>query len=118
MDKKALMKRLEQYEAKAKKAEFRYQNTGESRYLSERERYEDVADGLRLALFAADEHNELVDLRTDFAKYGCQAQEIVTRRNATGEAGTDDLWKLAAELSACARLHGLIEAKGAHCADL
>lgn len=118
MDKKALAKMLKQYEIKAERAEYRYQNTGESRYNSERERCEDVADGLRLALFAADEHNEFIGLRTDFAKYGCQAQEIVARGNATGEADIDALWRLAVELSACARLHGLIEAKGVYRADL
>lgn len=60
MDKKTLETLAERYQKRADRAFENYQETGIKRYDTERNNMEDLADALRMAANAADEHNAYV----------------------------------------------------------
>ena len=75
MDRSELEKLAERYQQKADRAFENYQDTGLRRYDTERNNMEDLADALRMAANAADEHADdrvkLVDkLVEDLLAYG------------------------------------------------
>ena len=63
MDKEKLYKLAERYQNKADTAYNAYQETGITRYDTARRNNEDLAEAIRAAAAASDEHNELVHLR-------------------------------------------------------
>jgi len=95
-------KLVDRYQAKADKAFNNYQETGVQRYQSEWHRNEDLADALRIAAGAADEHNALISLRGHLASIGAKAQDLGTFHDYPE---VDALLK---EIRAIARSYGLI----------
>lgn len=63
MDRSELEKLAERYQQKADRAFENYQDTGLRRYDTERNNMEDLADALRMAANAADEHAEYTNMR-------------------------------------------------------
>lgn len=76
MDKKTLETLVERYQKRADRAFENYQETGIKRYDTERNNMEDLADALRMAANAADEHNAYVGMRGAFVGLVTIAQEI------------------------------------------
>lgn len=63
MDGNELEKLAERYQQRADRAFENYQETGIKRYDTERNNMEDLADALRMAANAADEHAAYVGMR-------------------------------------------------------
>lgn len=95
----------EKYDAKAETAFRNYQETGISRYDRERIRHEDLAQALRIAASAKDDHDALVDLRCCLADLGHRAQAILNRHTVT----VDEAQTLLRDVAASASLRGLIK---------
>lgn len=76
MDKKTLEALAERYQKRADHAFENYQETGIKRYDTERNNMEDLADALRMAANAADEHNAYVGMRGSFVGLVTIAQKI------------------------------------------
>lgn len=80
------------WDAKAQRAYDAYQETGVSRYDRERRKAEDLADALRIALNASDDHFKAVYLKSELADIACLAE----RCEITGDDKLkDDLVKKA-----------------------
>lgn len=97
---------IEKFDAKAEKAYRNYQETGMSRYDRERTRNENLADALRMALNAADDHIAAVDLRCNLADLGHRAQLLLRNRDT---APIEDVEQLLRDVAASATLRGLIK---------
>lgn len=67
----------DKYQIKADTAYISYQETGLARYDRERCRNEDLAEALRMAADAADDHKTLISLRVDIAKIMRHAQDVL-----------------------------------------
>ena len=76
MDKKNMEALAERYQKRADRAFENYQETGIKRYYTERNNMEDLADALRMAANAADEHNAYVGMRGAFVGLVTIAQDI------------------------------------------
>lgn len=76
MDRSELEKLAERYQQRADRAFENYQDTGLRRYDTERNNMEDLADALRMAANAADEHNAYVGMSGAFVGLVTIAQEI------------------------------------------
>lgn len=96
----------DRWEKRAQKALLRYQESDQRRYLREKENAEDLADALRMAANAEEDHSQLVSLRGMLAGFGMKAARICEGLSDQ----TPD--KLAEEIAACARMYDLIPAKG------
>ena len=73
----------EHWQAKADRAMARYQESGLARHNREREQAEDLAEALRIAANAADDHSELISLRGGGLLSGRQGQR---GRRCTGRS--------------------------------
>ena len=108
MTKAELTALAERWQAKADRAMARYQESGLARHNREREQAEALADALRIAAFAADDHDELISLRG--AVY-CLAVKAHAAVDALGvpDRATDRniLTDLARNIISTARLYGL-----------
>lgn len=69
-----LLKMAERYDAKAAKAYFNYQASGMPRYDRERANAEDLADAMRIAAAAAEDHNKLLSMKADLADLAYKAE--------------------------------------------
>lgn len=107
LPKKELEKLAAKYQAKADEAEATYQETGMSRYYTIKTRNEDLADSLRMAAAASDEHQELMSLRTVMTNYMSRAA-AATSKFRPEEDRTELAMKLAEELAAYGRMNGYI----------
>ena len=76
MDRKSLVALAEKYEAKANRAYQNYQDSGITRYDRERRQNEELADAMRMAAAASDDHNALVHLRGTMASLASEARHI------------------------------------------
>lgn len=94
-------KLVDRYQAKADKAFNNYQETGVQRYQNDWHNNEDLADALRIAAGAADEHNSLISLRSDMANIATKARDLGTFHEYPE---VDALLK---EIRAVARIHGM-----------
>lgn len=103
---KELEAMIERYDAKAETAYRNYQETGMSRYDRERTRNEDLADALRMALNAADDHSAAVDLRCNLVDLGHRAQVVLRDCDAMLP---DAVEKLLRDVAASATARGLIK---------
>lgn len=74
IDKEKLYKLAERYQNKADTAYNAYQETGITRYDTACRNNEDLAEAIRAAAAASDEHNELVRLRGNMADLAGMAQ--------------------------------------------
>lgn len=107
LPKKELEKLAAKYQAKADEAEAAYQETGASRYYTTKTRNEDLADSLRMAAAASDEHQELMSLRMMMVNYASRAA-AATGQFKSEEEKVELAMSLAKELAAYGRLNGYI----------
>lgn len=107
LPKKELEKMAAKYRAKADEAEAAYQESGMSRYYTAKTRNEDLADSLRMAAVASDEHQELMSLRMMMANYASRAASA-TGKFKSEEEKVELAMSLAKELAAYGRLNGYI----------
>lgn len=94
MDRKTLEALAERYQKRADRAFENYQETGIKRYDTERNNMENLADALRMAANAADEHADYVGMRGSFAGLVTIAQNIELAADKEGrEELIDELVK-------------------------
>ena len=86
MDNKALKKLIDQYQRKADTAYRNYQESGISRYDREYRNNEDIAEALRIALNASDEHTKLISIKADLANLAHRAEIAVHSHDASEAA--------------------------------
>ncbi len=108
LPKKELEKLAAKYQEKADAAAMNYQDTGYSRYYTAKNRNEDLADSLRMAAAASDEHEELMALRMIMVNYASRAA-AATGKFRSEEEKVKLAMKLAEELAAYGRMNGYIE---------
>ena len=104
MTEKELYDLAEKYQTKADRAYQIYQETGIARYDRAYRNAEELADALRMAASAADEHTQLIGLRAELYSLASRAQR----------AGDDPakLETLRQSLLAVARVYRLIGEEG------
>ena len=77
ISKEDLAKLAAKYQAKADRAYQNYQETGISRYDRERRNAEDLAEALRAAMNAVEEHQLLTSLKAEFVWRASRADEAL-----------------------------------------
>ena len=98
----------EHWQAKADRAMVRYQESGLARHNREREQAEDLAEVLRIAANAADDHDELISLRGAVYCLSVKAHAAVDALDAPDRASDRDiLTDLARSIISTARLYGV-----------
>ena len=97
--KKELEKLVEKYEAKAAKAFDDYQQTGMTRYETAYHNAQDLADSLRMALDASDDHHALLHFRSNLSMLAGEAAKART---------PEEKDKVLKQLVSLARMNGLI----------
>ena len=105
MTKTELEKLAEQYQQKADKAYYDYQETGITRYDTARRKNEDMAEALRMAAAAKDDHEKLIHLRASVSALAGKAESVRYAAEGQQEARMKDIVN---ELLSLARLSGLI----------
>ena len=75
MDKKKLMELAERYQRKADAAFQNYQETGITRYDTARRNNEDMAEALRMAASAKEDHDRMIHLRGVLSQLAWRAAE-------------------------------------------
>lgn len=107
LEQKELAKLVEKYQAKADAAAQAYQETGLTRYHSTYWRNQDMADALRTAMTAQEDHDTLREIRlvlSNFASRGAAAGSPHRAPDERAELAT----QLAAEVADYGRRLGLI----------
>lgn len=108
MDNARIAQLRDQYRARADTAYKNYQDSGDSRYYRTKNRAEDIADALQIALDAADDHNRTLDLRACLSTLANKAQRIID--NAHGDPYDHvDVHDFLLAAIAEARVRGLIK---------
>lgn len=108
MDNARIAQLRDQYRARADTAYKNYQDSGDSRYYRTKNRAEDIADALQIALDSADDHNRMLDLRSSLGVLANKAQRIID--NARGDPYDPvDVQDLLLTVIAEARVRGLIK---------
>lgn len=106
MNKEELMKLADGFQKKADAAFENYQETGMGRYGSSYRRNEELADALRMAAEAADEHHAYVSMKAQMSNFVREAKMVST---AEAEEKRGELMEaLVRDLAAYGRLIGLI----------
>lgn len=82
MNVKKIQKMIESAEKRADAAGYNYQCTGLSRYDRTRRDNEDLAEILRIALNANDEHTKLISIRSDIANLASKADIALYHKKA------------------------------------
>lgn len=108
MTKEELSALADKHQEKADKAYQNYQATGASRYDRERYKNEDLADALRMAAYAADDHMALVSLRCDIAGVVRKAKEALAWKGEGQEQRDAAIEKALRELLAVASVHKIV----------
>ena len=85
MDKKKLMELAERYQCKADTAFQNYQETGITRYDTARRNNEDMAEALRMAASAKEDHDRMIHLRGVLSQLACCGGKPCQRRGAASE---------------------------------
>ena len=78
MTQEELIKLANRYDDKANRAYYNYQETGMPRYDRERSNAEDMAEALRMAANAADDHMKLLNLQTEVRDLAYKADLMMT----------------------------------------
>ena len=108
MTKVEIVALAERWQAKADRAMERYQEDGLPRHNREREQAQDLADALRVAANAADDHSELISLRGAVYCLAVKAHAAVDALDAPDRASDRDiLTDLARNVIFTARLYGV-----------
>lgn len=106
MSKEELMKLAEKYQAKADADFQNYQETGMSRYGSSYRRNEELADALRMAAGAADEHHAHISMKAQMANFAWRAKAASVAE--TEEKRSELTEALVRELVSYGKMFGLI----------
>lgn len=107
LDEKELKKLIEKYEKRADAAEQAYQTSGAQRYYTARCTNQDMADALRVALSAKEDHEELQTMKlelSNFASRGAAATSPFRPESERAELAAI----LAKELADYGKRNGLI----------
>lgn len=104
MNQKELEALAEKYQKKADTAYQNYQETGTTRYDRERRINEELAEALRMAANAADDHAKLIHMRATVTDLAAEAEHI---GNMPEDRKATALEALRKNLLAAARLEGL-----------
>lgn len=105
MKKEELLALAEKYQAKAYRAYAAYQETGLARYDRERCNNEDVAEAIRMAASAADDHAALVSMRGTVCDWAVRVQELKYKPDDLQEQATK---ALLSDIAAMGRIWGMI----------
>ena len=105
MDKKKLMELAERYQCKADTAFQNYQETGITRYDTARRNNEDMAEALRMAASAKEDHDRMIHLRGVLSQLAWRAAEA---NRASEEDRPRKMQAVLGELLSAARMQGLI----------
>ena len=105
MTKDNLEKLAEQYQRKADTAFQAYQETGMTRYDTARRNNEDMADALRMAASAKEDHEKLVFLRAELHHLASKAMSV---NYAAEDLKPRRMQEVINELLSIARMQGLI----------
>ena len=98
----------EHWQAKADRAMDRYQESGLARHNREREQAEDLAEALRIAANAADDHSELIGLHCSLILLTNKSHAVLNALDTPDRASDRDiLTDLARNIISTARLYGL-----------
>lgn len=108
MEKVRIEKLRDQYRARAEKAYQNYQDSGDPRYYAHKNRAEDIACALQIAVDASDDYNTFLDLRACLSILGDHAARL------DGDLKRDtcnfiDLKNFVKEVATEARIRGLIK---------
>lgn len=103
MTKEELYTMAEKYTAKAERAYMNYQETGLARYDRDRRNAEELADALRIAAQAMDEHTTLTGLKSEI--YSLANMAVCAKNDC------EKLENLRRNLLALARVYGLFQEK-------
>ena len=106
MKKKELEKLADSFQTKADTAYRNYQETGISRYSSTARRHEEMADAIRMAAQAANEHYAYTNLKMEMSNFASRAQKIGL--TADEKERTKLVEALVHDMIVCGRLYGLI----------
>ena len=88
MDEKKLLELAERYQRKADTAFQNYQETGITRYDTARRNNEDMAEALRMAASAKEDHDRMIHLRGVLSQLAWQAAKCQRRGAASEDAGS------------------------------
>ncbi len=102
LSKEKMEKLAERYEMRAATAYDKYQQTGIQRYDRERHNAEDLADALRMAADAHEDHTRMIEYKGTLANLGFKAAALLDETDVT------KLLKLAEQVVAAARIYGLV----------
>lgn len=105
--KEDLYKLAESYDKKADSAFRAYQETGLTRYGTTYRKAEDMADALRVAAGAAEEHAAYINLKTEMSNLAWRAATVM-RKDLPPEDRARRAESLIADIAALGRLLGLI----------
>ena len=105
MNKEQLMQMAEKYQSKADMAEQAYQETGITRYDTQRRKSEDLAEALRAAANASEDHNKLISLRGEIASLAVAAKNAM---NSPEDIREKELEHVAKEIVATASIFGIV----------
>lgn len=106
MKKEELEKLAEKYQAKADADYQNYQETGMTRYGTAYRKNEDMADALRMAAAAADNHAALLSIRSTMSNFAWRAKMISIETD--DEKKSELTYTLIRDLAAYGRMMGLI----------
>ena len=108
MTKVEIVALAERWRAKADRAMARYQESGLARHNREREQAEDLAEALRIAANAADDHSELIGLHCSLILLTNKSHAVLNALDTPDRASDRDiLTDLARNIISTARLYGL-----------
>lgn len=108
MTKVEIIALAERWQTKADRAMERYQEDGLARHNREREQAEDLAEALRIAANAADDHDELISLRGAVCCLAVKAHAAIDALDVPDRAADRDiLTDLARNVISTARLYGV-----------
>ena len=108
MTKVEIVALAERWQAKADRAMARYQESGLARHNREREQAEDLANALRIAANAADDHSELIGLRCSLILLTNKSHAALNALDTPDRASDRDiLTDMARNIISTARLYGV-----------
>ena len=108
MTKSEIAALAEHWQVKADRAMERYPESGLARHNREREQAEDLANALRIAANAADDHSKLIGLQSSLILLANKAHAILNALDAPDRAADRDiLTDLARNVISTARLYGM-----------
>lgn len=106
MKKKELEKLADSFQTKADTAFRNYQETGISRYCSTARRHEKMADAIRIAAGAADEHYAYINLKLEMSNLASRAEKV--QHSSDEKERVELVEALVRDMIVCGHLYGLI----------